>query len=94
MISIISWEGTHHPLGQRIIEIKVGKSTQIISSNIIIISQDITHHLLRTTPGRTGSGGDVALRDTVSGHSGVGWAGLTDLGGLFQPSWFHDAMTG
>ena len=28
------------------------------------------------------NGEDVTLRDTVSGHSGMGWVG--DLGGLFQ----------
>ena len=27
---------------------------------------------------------DVALRDVVSGHGGVGWGGLGDLRGLFQ----------
>jgi len=37
--------------------------------------------------------GDVALRDTVSGHGGDGLiVGLDDLSGLFQPLilWFCD----
>ena len=37
--------------------------------------------------------GDVALRDTVSGHGGDGLiVGLDDLSGLFQPQilWFCD----
>ena len=29
--------------------------------------------------------GDVALGDMVSGHSGMGWVGLGDVRGLFQP---------
>ena len=31
------------------------------------------------------SHGDVALRDVISGHGGVGWVGLGDLGALLQP---------
>ena len=30
--------------------------------------------------------GDVALRDTTSGHGGLGWVGVGDLRGLFQPN--------
>ena len=29
--------------------------------------------------------GDVALRDVLSGHGGVGWGWTWDLRGLFQP---------
>mgnify|MGYP001855207558 FL=1 len=29
--------------------------------------------------------GEVAPEDVVSGHGGVGWVGLGDLGGLLQP---------
>jgi len=34
--------------------------------------------------------GDVALRGVDSGHGGVGWVGLDDLRGLFQPEWFYE----
>ena len=37
------------------------------------------------------SHGDVALRDVVSEHGGVGWA--WGSGGLFQPECFFNPMT-
>jgi len=34
--------------------------------------------------------GEVALRDVVSGHGGMGWVG--DLRALFQPEGFYGSM--